>query len=234
MLEIKNLNTFYGNVQVLWDVCLKVEEGDIVALVGGNGAGKTTLLNTIAGLIRPISGSVHFMGREITNLPPKDIVETGISYLPEGGRLFPDMSVLENLEMGAFPPKTWNRKNEMLEQVYQTFPKLKERENQLAKTLSGGERQMVAMGRSLMADPKLGMFDELSYGMAPKLVVESFQMLEKLNECGITIFLIEQNVKQSLEIANKAYVLENGRITTEGACAELLESDHIRKAYLGL
>ncbi len=234
MLEIKNINAFYGNVQVLWDVCLNIKEGEIVALVGGNGAGKTTLLNTIAGLMKPASGSVTFTGNDITGFTPNSVVEMGISYLPEGGRLFPDMSIQENLEMGAFLKENWKKKNEMLEKVYQTFPKLKERRKQLAKTLSGGERQMLAMGRCLMSGPKLGMFDELSYGMAPKLVKESFEMLKMLRDQGLTIFLVEQNVKQSLEIADRAYVLENGSIVSSGACDFLLEDDNIKKAYLGL
>lgn len=234
MLELKKLNTFYGNLQALWDVCLKVGEGEIVALVGANGAGKTTLLNTITGVIRPASGSVSFLDREITGLPPNAIKEMGISYLPEGGRLFPDMTVRENLEMGAFPKPAWKRKGRMLEEIYQLFPHLKKREKQLAKTLSGGERQMLAMGRCLMSAPRLCMFDELSYGLAPKLVKEAFQVLQSLRERGITVFLIEQNVKQTLEIADRAYVLENGRMVAEGRCAALLESDHVRKAYLGL
>ncbi len=234
MLEVNTLNVSYGNVQVLWDVCLKVDEGEIVALVGANGAGKTTLLNAIAGLVKPASGSVTFLGEDITGYSSNAIVERGIAYLPEGGRLFPDMSVLENLEMGAYLKNSWNKRNERLEKVYEIFPLLKERRKQLAKTLSGGERQMLAMGRSLMSGPKLGMFDELSYGMAPKLVMEAFKMLETLRDNGITVFLIEQNVKQSLEIADRAYVLENGEIVSGGSCNALLESDHVRKAYLGL
>ena len=234
MLEVKNLNVFYGNVQILWDVCLEVGEGEIVALVGANGAGKTTLLNAITGLVPPASGSVTFLGRDLTGAPPNTVVEAGISYLPEGGRLFPDMSVLENLEMGAYLRSSWKQKKERLEKVYDLFPRLKERRKQLAKTLSGGERQMLAMGRCLMANPKLGMFDELSYGLSPKLVKEAFDMLQMLRENGITVFLIEQNVKQSLEIADRAYVLENGRIVLSGSSSELMDSDHVRKAYLGL
>lgn len=234
MLEIKNINALYGNVQALWDICLKIEEGEIVALVGGNGAGKTTLLNTIAGVLQPASGRVNFLGKDITGLPSNIIVEMGISYLPEGGRLFQEMTVRENLEMGAYLKDTWKRKRDMLEKVYRIFPKLKEREKQPAKTLSGGERQMLAMGRSLMSGPKLCMFDELSYGLAPKLVTESFQVLQSLRARGITVFLIEQNVRQTLEIADRAYVLENGRMVTEGVCGELLESSRIKKAYLGL
>lgn len=234
MLEVKNLNVFYGNVQVLWDVSLNVNEGEIVVLVGANGAGKTTLLNTITGLIRPAAGTVTFLGQDITGLPPNEIVELGISYLPEGGRLFPDMTIQENLEMGSFLKKSWKVRKERQEQVFKFFPRLLERRKQLAKTLSGGERQMLAMGRCLMSGPKLCFFDELSYGLAPKLVKESFKMLQMLRDNGLTILLIEQNVNQSLEIADRAYVLENGRIVLEGTSQELKNSEHVKKAYLGI
>ena len=234
MLEVKNLNTYYDNVQILWDVSLQIGEGEIVALLGANGAGKTTLLNSLTGLVRPAAGSVAFLGQEITNLPTNEIVELGIAYLPEGGRLFPDMTVQENLELGSYLKNSWKIRNKRLEEVYSIFPRLKERRKQLAKTLSGGERQMLALGRCLMSGPKMCFFDELSYGLAPKLVKESFAMLKTLRDHGITIFMIEQNVNQSLEIADRAYVLENGRIALEGTSEELLKSDHVRKAYLGL
>lgn len=234
MLEVKDLNVAYGNVQVLWDVSLNVKEGEIVVLLGANGAGKTTLLNAITGLVRPRAGKVSFLGRDITGLPPNEVVEHGIAYLPEGGRLFPDMSVQENLEMGGYLKNNWKIRKSRLEYVYSIFPRLKERRKQLAKTLSGGERQMLAMGRCLMSNPKMGFFDELSYGLAPKLVKEAFAMLKSLRDLGLTIFLIEQNANQSLEIADRAYVLENGRIVSSGTASELLNSDHIRKAYLGL
>jgi branched-chain amino acid transport system ATP-binding protein len=234
MLEVCNINTLYGKAQALWDVCLAINEAEIVALVGSNGAGKTTLLNTISGFLRPASGSVEFLGQRIDGLPPHSIVELGISHVPEGRKLFADMSVRENLEMGAYPHHAWKQKEETLKQVYQVFPVLKEREKQLARTLSGGERQMVAMGRGLMSRPKLCMFDEPSYGLAPVLVLEVFQIIKSLREQGITILLIEQNVRRTLEIADRAYVLENGRICLEGACGELLQSDFVRKAYLGL
>lgn len=234
MLEVKNLDVSYGNVQVLWDVSLNVTEGEIVVLLGANGAGKTTLLNAITGLVRPKAGSVSFLDQDITGLPPNEVVEHGIAYLPEGGRLFPDMSVQENLELGSYLKNNWKIRKNRLEYVYNVFPRLKERRKQLAKTLSGGERQMLAMGRCLMSNPKMGFFDELSYGLAPKLVKEAFAMLKSLRDLGLTIFLIEQNANQSLEIADRAYVLENGRIVTSGTSDELLNSDHIRKAYLGL
>jgi branched-chain amino acid transport system ATP-binding protein len=234
MLEICNLNTLYGKAQALWDVCLQIDEAEIVALVGSNGAGKTTLLNTVSGLLRPASGSVTFLGKRIDGLPSHAIVELGISLVPEGGRVFPDMTVRENLEMGAYPYHAWKQKKETLEQVYQVFPTLKERERQLARTLSGGEHQMLAIGRALMSKPRLCLFDEPSYGLAPLLVMEIFRIIQGLRDQGLTILLIEQNVRRALEIADRAYVLENGRICMEGACAEMLESDHVRKAYLGL
>lgn len=234
MLEVCNINTLYGKAQALWDVCLEIKEAEIVALVGSNGAGKTTLLNTISGVLRPASGSVLFLGRRIDGLPPHAIVELGISHVPEGGKVFPEMTVRENLEMGAYPYSAWRQKEETLKQVYQVFPILKEREKQLARTLSGGERQMLAIGRGLMSRPKLCLFDEPSYGLAPLLVKEIFRVIQGLREQGITIFLIEQNVRRALEIADRAYVLENGRICLEGACDELLQSDFVRKAYLGL
>ncbi len=234
MLEVSNIDVIYGKAQALWDVSLSVNEGEIVALIGANGAGKTTLLNTISGLLRPASGSVEFFGRRIDVLTPHSIVELGISHVPEGRKLFPEMTVRENLEMGAYPYHAWKRKEETFKQVYQVFPVLKERERQLARTLSGGEQQMLAMGRGLMSRPRLLMFDEPSYGLAPRLVLEVFQVIKSLREQGLTILLIEQNVRHTLEIADRAYVLENGRIVLEGTCQQCLESDHVRKAYLGL
>jgi branched-chain amino acid transport system ATP-binding protein len=234
MLEVSKIDTCYGKVQALWDVSLKIEEGEIVALVGANGAGKTTLLNTISGLLRPVSGSVEFLGRRIDGLPPHAIVELGISHVPEGSKVFPDMTVHENLEMGAYPYHAWRQKEETLKQVYQLFPVLQERKGQLARTLSGGEHQMLAIGRGLMSRPKLCMFDEPSYGLAPLLVAEIFRIIHGLRDQGITILLIEQNVRRALEIADRACVLENGRMCLEGDCVELLQSDYVRKAYMGL
>ncbi|UCF56146.1 MAG: ABC transporter ATP-binding protein [Deltaproteobacteria bacterium] len=234
MLEVNNIDTFYGKLQALWGVSLRIDEAEIVALIGANAAGKTTLLNTISGLLRPASGSATFLGKRIDGLTPHSIVELGISHVPEGRRLFPDMSVRENLEMGAYVYEAWKRKEETLKQVYQVFPTLKEREGQIARTLSGGEQQMVAMGRSLMSKPRLCMFDEPSSGLAPILVLEVFRVIKSLREQGITILLIEQNVQHTLEIADRAYVLENGRIVLEGKSKRLLENDHIKKAYLGL
>jgi len=234
MLEVNKIDTCYGKVQALWDVSLKIKEGEIVALVGANGAGKTTLLNTISGLVRPVSGSVEFLGRRIDGLPSHAIVELGISHIPEGSRVFPDMTVHENLEMGAYPYRAWRQKEETLEQVYQVFPVLKERKGQLARTLSGGEHQMLAIGRGLMSRPRLLMFDEPSYGLAPLFVTEIFRIIHGLRDQGITILLIEQNVRRALEISDRACVLENGRMCLEGDCIELLQSDYVRKAYMGL
>jgi len=234
MLEVSNIDTFYGKAQALWGVSLRIDKEEIVALIGANGAGKTTLLNTISGLLRPASGSVGFLGKRIDGLAPHSIVELGISHVPEGRKLFTDMTVRENLEMGAYPYHAWKRKEETLKQVYQVFPALKEREGQLARTLSGGEQQMLAMGRGLMLRPRLCMFDEPSYGLAPRLLLEVFQVIKSLREQGITVLLIEQNVRHTLEIADRAYVLENGRVVLEGACDKLLQSDYVRKAYLGL
>jgi branched-chain amino acid transport system ATP-binding protein len=234
MLEVSNLDTFYGKIQALWNVSLTINEGEIVALIGANGAGKTTLLNAISGILRPASGSVKFLNKRIDGLAPHIIVELGVSHVPEGRKLFSEMTVRENLEMGAYPYHAWKRKEETLKQVFQIFPVLKERERQLARTLSGGEQQMLAMGRGLMSRPKLCMFDEPSYGLAPKLVLEVFQIIKSLREQGLTILLIEQNVRHTLETADRAYVLENGRIVLEGTCQQCLDSEHVRKAYLGL
>jgi branched-chain amino acid transport system ATP-binding protein len=234
MLEIRNVDAFYGKAQALWDICLEINELEIVALIGSNGAGKTTLVNTISGLMRPARGNVLFRGKRIDCLPPHSIAGLGISYIPQGGKVFPEMTVLENLEMGAYPIHAWKQKSETLEQVYHVFPSLKERERQLARTLSGGEHQMLAIGRALMSKPTLSLFDEPSYGLAPLLVAEIFRIIQRLRDEGITILLIEQNVRHSLEIADRAYVLENGRLCLQGDCKELLQSDHVRKAYMGL
>jgi len=234
ILSIENLNVFYGNVQALWDVSMEVEEGEIVALLGANGAGKTTLLNSVMGLVTPTSGTIKFMDADITTISRENVIEKGISYLPEGGRLFPDMTIRENLEMGAYLKTNWRRRNEVMEPIFELLPKLRERQKQLAKTMSGGERQMLAMGRALMSEPKLVLFDELSYGLAPIIVNEMFRIVKMLSEKGITVLLVEQNVSQSLAIASRAYVLENGRIALSGNSNELLENDYIRKAYLGM
>jgi branched-chain amino acid transport system ATP-binding protein len=234
LLEVNNVSAGYGRIQVLWDVSLKIYENEIVALVGANGAGKSTLLQTICGLKTPTSGTINFRGERIDGKPANQIVELGISHIPEGRKLFTEMSIQENLEMGAYAKRAWKKKSETLEDVYGLFPRLKERSKQLSRTLSGGEQQMLAMGRGLMSLPELCIIDEPSNGLAPKLVAEVFQIIKSLREKGKTILIIEQNVRQTLEIADRALVLENGHMALEGACCDLLKSDHIRKSYLGL
>ena len=234
MLKTRNIQTFYGKSRALFDVSITVEASEIVALVGSNGAGKTTLLKTISGVLRPASGQVEFLGKRIEGRPSYAVVEEGISHIPEGRRLFTDMSVQENLEMGAYPRRTWNQRQKTLEEVYRILPILKARKGQMAGTLSGGEQQMVAMGRGLMSQPKLCMIDEPSSALAPVMVIEIFRIIESLRERDIAVFLVEQNVRQTLEIADRAYIIENGEIILEGDSEKLLSEDHIRKAYLGL
>ena len=234
MLEIKDLNCFYGNVQVLWDVNLRIEEGELVALLGANCAGKTTLLNAVTGTVKPASGHILFRGEELVGMSTEKLLEKGISYLPENGGLFPDMSIQENLELGAYPRSMWGNRKQTMEKIFELFPKLRERRTQLARTLSGGERQMLAMGRGMMSGPSLCLYDELSYGLSPLMAKEAMGMVKTLRDRGMTVLLVEQNVKQSMEIADRAYVLENGRITLEGPCSELLENDYVKRAYLGM
>jgi branched-chain amino acid transport system ATP-binding protein len=234
MLEVSNLDVFYGKSQALRNVSLRVDEGEIVALVGANGAGKTTLLNTISGLVRPTSGNVEFLGQRIEKLAPYKIMKLGVCQIPGGRKLFSDMTVGENLEMGAYASTAWKARKETLEQVYQVFPVLKERRKQSAKKLSGGEQQMVAIGRGLMSNPRLCMFDEPSYGLAPKLFSEVLEVIKRLLEQGITVFLVEQNVRQTLEVADRAYVLENGEIVLEGKGKDLLQNERVKSAYLGV
>jgi len=234
MLEVSNLDVFYGKSQALRGVSLRVDEGEIVALVGANGAGKTTLLNTVSGLLRPASGSVEFLGKRIDRLAPHKIMKLGICQIPEGRKLFSDMTVGENLEMGAYSSEAKKRKEETLEQVYQVFPVLKVRRKQSARKLSGGEGQMVAIGRGLMSNPRLCMFDEPSYGLAPKLFLEVLEVVKRLRKQGITILLVEQNVRNTLEVADRAYVIENGQIVLEGTSKDLLQNEQIKTAYLGI
>jgi len=234
MLSVKQIEVSYGDVQVLWEVSLKVESKELAALVGANGAGKSTTLNAISALLRPRSGSIEFDGHRIDNAPASRVVELGISQVPEGRRLFPEMSVMENLELGSYMAEAKKRREETLNWVFSIFPALKERRKQLAGTLSGGEQQMVAVGRGLMARPKLLMLDEPSLGLGPLLVREVFKVVERVNSEGVTILLVEQNVKHTLTVATRAYVLENGRIVMEGKGADLLNNDHVKKAYLGI
>lgn len=234
MLEIKDLAVSFDDFKILWDISLSVEEGQIVAVVGSNGAGKSTLLNTISGLIPPSSGSVAFLGKRIDALSPADIVRMKLSQVPEGGHLFPEMKIKENLELGAYTCRSKRERKEALEMVYNIFPILKARERKLAGTLSGGERQMLAIGRSLMATPVLLLLDEPSLGLAPKMVLHLFEIVKRINKEGITILLVEQNVRRALAQADKGYVLETGRIVMKGEGKKLLESEQVKKAYLGM
>ncbi len=234
LLELKNINAGYGDLQVLWDVSLGVEKGEIVSLLGSNGAGKTTTLRVISGLLRPISGSITFNGDDITKYPSHRRVEMGLSLVPEGRQLFPEMTVVENLEMGAYTQRAKEKFRDTMEWVFTLFPKLKERKKQLAGTMSGGEQQMLAIARGLMSRPELLMMDEPSMGLAPKLVLEIFGTIKKLRDEGVTIFLVEQNAKAALDISDRAYILETGKITLHGPSKELLGMDEVRKAYLGI
>jgi len=234
MLEVNGINVFYGDIQALWDVSFEVGEGELVVIVGSNGAGKTTTLKTISGLMHPEGGSISFLGQRIDQASPHRIVEMGIAHIPEGRGLFPYMTVLENLEMGAYTRRAREKKDESLEWVYQLFPILAERRGQLAGTLSGGEQQMLAIGRGLMSRPRLLMLDEPSLGLAPMLVLDVFETVKQINEQGVTVMLVEQNVRHALELADRAYVLENGRTTLQGTGKELLENDYVKEAYLGM
>ena len=234
MLQVDRINVFYGDLPALRDVSLTVSSGEIVSLVGGNGAGKTTLLKTISGLLRPTSGAILFEGEEIQTTPPHRIVVAGISHVPEGRRIFPRMSVLENLHMGSHIPAARKRREETLDWVFRLFPRLKERTGQFGGTLSGGEQQMLAIARGLMSRPKLLILDEFSLGLAPIVVNEIFRIIEEVNRQGTTIFLVEQNVQRSLSISHRSYVLENGAIVLAGEGKELLKSDYIMKAFLGM
>ena len=235
MLKVEELDVSYGLVQVLYQVGFHVEQGECVALLGSNGAGKTTLLKTLSGLIKPNSGRISFLGTSLDGVSPGQRVETGLIQVPEGGKIFPYMTVWENLLMGASGQKeAWKVRHHSLERVLQLFPIIKERKNNQARLLSGGERQMLVIGRGLMALPKLLMVDEPSLGLAPKILSEIFNTLQQLRKEGVTILISEQNVQQALRIADRGYVLENGRVVMEDSSQELLKSEHIRKAYLGI
>lgn len=233
MLELIDVHTYYGNIHALKGISLKVEKGEIVTLIGANGAGKTTTLRTIQGLIRPRSGSINLEGEELTKLPPHVITERGVSQSPEGRLIFPRMTVLENLEMGAFARKDKGGIKRDLERVFVTFPRLKERIGQKGGTLSGGEQQMLAMGRALMANPRVLLLDEPSMGLAPILVEQIFQIIEELNKQGTTILLVEQNARMALSIAHRGYVLQTGHIRLQGDAAKLHDDEEVRKTYLG-
>jgi len=234
LLELKGVDAFYGRIQALRKMSIDVEKGEVVALIGSNGAGKTTTLRTISGLMHPQAGTIRFDGREITSAGPSRIVELGISQSPEGRRLFPRMSVIDNLLMGAYTRNDRPGINSDMERIYTLFPRLKERRSQIAGTLSGGEQQMLAMGRALMARPKVLMLDEPSLGLAPILVETIFSIIREINSQGTTVLLVEQNAHKALEVAHRAYVLETGVIVQTGTGKELLESADVQKAYLGM
>lgn len=232
MLELVDINAFYGDLQALWGISMQVNEGELVALIGPNGAGKTTTLRIISELIKPASGTVSFNGQNLIRESVHKIVGMGISQVPESGRIFTGMTVLENLELGGFNPEARKIKESSLSRVYKIFPRLEERQSQQAETLSGGERQMLAIGRALMSKPKLLLLDEPSFGLAPIMVQQMFEMIEEINKQGVTVLLVEQNVRAAMELAQRAYVIENGRIVGEGKGDALLSFESIRSAYL--
>ncbi|MGD8924948.1 MAG: ABC transporter ATP-binding protein [Syntrophobacterales bacterium] len=233
-LEIKNIDVYYGDVQVIFNLSLHVEEGEVVSIIGGTGAGKSTLLKTISGLLHPAKGEIIFENAAIQAVPPDEIVEHGIVQVPEGRRLFTLMNVKDNLTVGAYNSRAGQYVDKMIKEVYGLFPRLRERESQLAMTLSGGEQQMVAIGRGIMAMPKLMMLDEPSLGLAPILIKDIFETVRKIADQGTTVLLVEQDVKHSLSLSDRGYVLEHGRIAMEGPAKELLDDPHIKTAYLGL
>lgn len=233
MLEVKDLQVYYGVIQALKGVSFEVNQGEVIALIGANGAGKTTTLHTLTGLLPAKQGSIVFEGKDITKVPAHKIVEMGIAHVPEGRRVFSQLSVYENLKMGAYTRKDKKEIAENLENVYKRFPRLEERKNQRAGTLSGGEQQMLAMGRALMSNPKMIVMDEPSMGLSPIFVNEIFDIIEKVSASGTTVLLVEQNAKKALSIADRAYVLETGKIVLSGDAKELMNDDSIKKAYLG-
>jgi branched-chain amino acid transport system ATP-binding protein len=234
LLKVSNIDTFYGSLQVLWDISIEIKPREIVAIIGANGSGKSTLLNTISGVIHPAKGSIAFDGKEISTLDPFKIVALGISQVPEGRRIFPDLNVLDNLILGSYNPKARPKKEENFKMVYELFPILKARKNQLAKTLSGGEQQMLALGRGLMSETKLMLIDEMSLGLAPIVLNEVYKALKKIRERDITILFVEQNVRRSLEEADRAYIMEVGRVVLSGDVADLREEEEVKKAYFGV
>lgn len=232
MLKVSDINVYYGVIHAVRDVSFEVNEGEIVTLIGANGAGKSTILKTLSGLLRSLTGSIEFQGEDISNYPPYKLARLGLSHVPEGRRIFLRMTVEENLEMGAFTRKP-SQVKAGIEQVYARFPRLFERRRQVAGTLSGGEQQMLAIGRALMSNPRLIMLDEPSMGLAPILVNQIFEIIRELNKSGVTILLVEQNAQMALQIADRGYVLESGKIAMSSPASELLNNDAVRKAYLG-
>jgi branched-chain amino acid transport system ATP-binding protein len=234
LLKISNIDVFHGSFQALWDVSVEIKNGEMLALIGANTAGKSTLLDTISGLLHPAKGTIEFEGNDITKSDPYEVVELGITQVPEGRGIFPEMSVLDNLIIGSYNRRARAKKKENLKNVYQHFPILEKRRKQIAKTLSGGEQQMLVIGRGLMSDPKLMLLDEMSLGLAPIIVNELFRALKQIRETGITILFVEQNVRRTLQEAERAYILETGRVTLEGPSAKLKEDEQVKKAYFGI
>lgn len=234
MLRVEQVNAGYGDIQVLWDVSFQVRTNEFVVLVGANGAGKSTIMRTISSIIHPTSGAIWFEDQRIDQTPPHRIIHHGIAHVPEGRQLFPEMSVVENLEVGSLTPDAKAHRKETLEWVLTLFPRLRERQKQMAGTLSGGEQQMCAIARGLMSRPKMILFDEPSLGLSPLLTQEIFRLTRQIHEEGITILMVEQNVKQTLAICDRAYVLENGRVVLEGKGSELLENEQVKQAFLGI
>lgn len=234
MLIVNNIDVYYGDLHVLWDVSFEVREGEIIVLIGSNGAGKSTTIKTLSSLLTPAKGTIEFNGKRIDKQDPHEIIQHGIVHVPEGRRLFTEMSVEENLIMGSLYGEAKAKRSETLKHVYQLFPRLEERRKQMTGTLSGGEQQMAAIGRGLMSLPKIMMFDEPSLGLAPILVKEVFEMIKRIKKEGVTILLVEQNVTQTLAMCDRAYVLENGRIVLEGTGAELLADEKVKEAFLGI
>jgi len=233
LLRVHNIDVFYHDFHALWDVSLEVEEALVVSIIGANGAGKSTLLNTIAGVLNPSQGTIEFHGKKINGLMPYQAVAEGISMVPEGRRIFPRLTVLENLEMGCYILKARQKKKEVLRKIYELFPILEERKNQLSSTLSGGEQQMLAVGRALMCEPRLILFDEISLGLSPLVIKNIYQRVKQINSEGITALLVEQDIQRSLKAAHKVYIMQSGRVRLEGRPADLSQED-IRKAYFGL
>jgi branched-chain amino acid transport system ATP-binding protein len=234
LLEVRNIDVSYGDVQVIFDLSLRIEEGEVVSIIGGNGSGKSTLLRTISGLMQASAGEIAFEGKPIHRAQPEEIVEQGIIHVPEGRRLFSLMTVLDNLIVGAHNSRARGQATATLEKVYELLPRLKERQNQIAMTLSGGEQQMVAIGRGLMSQPKLLMLDEPSLGLAPILIKSIFETVRRIADQGTTVLLVEQDVRHSLSLSDRGYVLEHGRIAIEGPASQLLDDPHIKTAYLGI
>ncbi len=233
MLEVKGINVFYGESQALYDVSLTVKKGEFVTIIGPNGAGKTTIMNTIMGLLKPKSGSIYYNDKDLTKINPWERTNLGISYVPEGRRIFPELTVMENLRVGAYKIKDENKLKDNLEYVFELFPRLKERKKQLAETMSGGEQQMLAIGRALMLSPELILIDEVSMGLMPILVNKVFDVIGKLNKRGITVLLVEQNAAKALNYADRGYLLEVGNIVKSDSCKNLKTDEMIKKAYLG-